>query len=82
CGVANSKALLTNVHGLNLDNWQAELAQANAPFNLGRLIRLVNPEDPRYKNLIGKFVILPLVNRRIPIVGDEHADMEKGTGCV
>ncbi|MBL4630456.1 MAG: valine--tRNA ligase, partial [Paraglaciecola sp.] len=42
----------------------------------------VNPEDPRYKNLIGKFIDLPLVNRRIPIVGDEHADMEKGTGCV
>lgn len=42
----------------------------------------VNPEDPRYKDLIGKNVILPLVNRSIPIVGDEHADMEKGTGCV
>ncbi|MEW6990183.1 valine--tRNA ligase [Colwelliaceae bacterium 6441] len=42
----------------------------------------VNPEDPRYKNLIGKKVLLPLVNRLIPIVGDEHADMEKGTGCV
>ena len=42
----------------------------------------VNPEDDRYKALIGKDVILPLVNRRIPIVGDEHADMEKGTGCV
>ncbi|MCL6269059.1 valine--tRNA ligase [Sansalvadorimonas sp. 2012CJ34-2] len=42
----------------------------------------VNPEDPRYKDLIGKDVVLPLVNRRIPIVGDEHADMEKGTGCV
>ena len=42
----------------------------------------VNPEDPRYKDLIGKFLVLPLVNRRIPIVGDEHADMEKGTGCV
>ncbi|WP_448553358.1 valine--tRNA ligase [Thalassotalea montiporae] len=42
----------------------------------------VNPEDPRYKDLIGKFVELPLVGRRIPIVGDEHADMEKGTGCV
>ncbi|OON39151.1 valine--tRNA ligase [Izhakiella australiensis] len=42
----------------------------------------VNPEDPRYKDLIGKFVLLPLVNRRIPVVGDEHADMEKGTGCV
>ncbi len=42
----------------------------------------VNPEDPRYKNLIGKEIILPIVGRRIPIVGDEHADMEKGTGCV
>ncbi|GAA3908801.1 valine--tRNA ligase [Gibbsiella dentisursi] len=42
----------------------------------------VNPEDPRYKDLIGKEIILPLVNRRIRIVGDEHADMEKGTGCV
>ncbi|MDE9444751.1 valine--tRNA ligase [Xenorhabdus bovienii] len=42
----------------------------------------VNPEDPRYKDLIGKEIILPLMNRRIPILGDEHADMEKGTGCV
>ncbi|MFP1919783.1 valine--tRNA ligase [Lonsdalea quercina] len=42
----------------------------------------VNPEDPRYKDLIGKDVILPLVGRRIPILADEHADMEKGTGCV
>lgn len=42
----------------------------------------VNPEDPRYKGLIGKKVLLPLVNRLIPIVGDDHADMEKGTGCV
>ncbi|WP_289281444.1 MULTISPECIES: valine--tRNA ligase [unclassified Methylophaga] len=42
----------------------------------------VNPEDPRYKDLIGKEILLPLVNRRIPIVGDEHADMEKGTGAV
>ncbi|MGE9552695.1 valine--tRNA ligase [Erwinia amylovora] len=42
----------------------------------------VNPEDPRYKDLIGKFVVLPFVDRRIPIVSDEHADMEKGTGCV
>ena len=42
----------------------------------------VNPEDPRYKDLIGKQVLLPLVNRLIPIVGDDHADMDKGTGCV
>lgn len=42
----------------------------------------VNPRDPRFKSLIGQHILLPLVNRRIPIVGDEHADMEKGTGCV
>ncbi|MDG1733238.1 MAG: valine--tRNA ligase [Thalassotalea sp.] len=42
----------------------------------------VNPEDPRYKDLIGKNILLPLVNRLIPIVGDDHADIEKGTGCV
>ncbi|MHA2939176.1 valine--tRNA ligase [Vibrio sp. RC27] len=42
----------------------------------------VNPEDPRYKDLIGKEILLPIVNRLIPIVSDEHADMEKGTGCV
>ncbi|NIG62816.1 MAG: valine--tRNA ligase [Serratia symbiotica] len=42
----------------------------------------VNLEDPRYKDLIGKEIILPLVGRRIRIVGDEHADMGKGTGCM
>ena len=49
---------------------------------LGDTAVAVNPEDPRYKNLIGKFIALPLTGRRIPIIGDEHADMEKGTGCV
>ncbi|MCD9530276.1 valine--tRNA ligase [Photobacterium carnosum] len=42
----------------------------------------VNPEDPRYKDLIGKEIILPIIGRRIPILGDEHADIDKGTGCV
>lgn len=42
----------------------------------------VNQEDERYADLVGKELILPLVNRRIPIIADEHADMEKGTGCV
>ena len=42
----------------------------------------VNPKDERYKDLIGKHIVLPLVNRLIPIVGDDHADMDKGTGCV
>ena len=42
----------------------------------------VNPEDERYKHLIGKKVILPVLNKEIPIVADEHADPEFGTGCV
>ena len=42
----------------------------------------VNPKDKRYKHLIGKNVILPIVGKKIQIIGDEHADIEKGTGCV
>ncbi|MDD4608190.1 MAG: valine--tRNA ligase [Bacilli bacterium] len=42
----------------------------------------VNPKDDRYKDLIGKNVILPIVNKKIPIIADIHADMEKGTGVV
>lgn len=42
CGIANSKALLTNVHGIDMAQWRESLAQASEPFNLGRLIRLVN----------------------------------------
>ncbi|MBB3139522.1 valine--tRNA ligase [Halomonas organivorans] len=49
---------------------------------LGDSAVAVNPEDPRYASLVGKFVDLPLVGRRIPVVADEHADMDKGSGCV
>lgn len=42
----------------------------------------VNAEDPRYQSVIGKFVTLPLTGRRIPIVADEHADPELGSGAV
>jgi valyl-tRNA synthetase len=42
----------------------------------------VNPEDERYKHLIGKKVVLPIVNREIPIFADEYVDMEFGTGAV
>ena len=42
----------------------------------------VNPEDERYKDIVGKTCILPLVNKEIPIVADEYVDMEFGTGCV
>ena len=42
----------------------------------------VNEKDKRYKKFVGKNVILPLVNKPIPVITDEHADMEKGTGAV
>ncbi len=42
----------------------------------------VSEDDPRYANLIGKTVILPIVGREIPVITDEHADPEKGTGAV
>ncbi len=42
----------------------------------------VNPGDERYKDMVGKTVILPLVNKEIPIVADDYAEMEFGTGCV
>lgn len=43
---------------------------------------MVNPSDIRYAHLIGKSVVLPLLNREIPIIADEAVDMEFGTGCV
>jgi valyl-tRNA synthetase len=49
---------------------------------LGDAAVAVNPSDERYKHLIGKRVQLPLTDRTIPIVGDEHADPELGSGCV
>jgi valyl-tRNA synthetase len=49
---------------------------------LGDTAVAINAKDERYNALVGKEIMLPLVNRRITIVADDHADMEKGTGCV
>ena len=49
---------------------------------LGDTAVAVHPQNERLKHLIGKFAILPLVGRRIPIIGDDYADPEKGTGAV
>lgn len=49
---------------------------------LGDTAIAVNPLDKRYNSLIGKYVIVPLVNRIIPIISDQYADINKGTGCV
>jgi valyl-tRNA synthetase len=49
---------------------------------LGDTAVAVNPNDERYQDIIGKFVLLPLTNRKIPIIADEYVDLEFGTGCV
>ena len=48
----------------------------------GDMAVAVNPNDDRYKNLIGKNIILPFVGRKIPVLADEYVDMEFGTGCL
>lgn len=63
------------------DNY-LEIATTRPETMFGDTAVAVNPEDERYKHLIGKNVILPIVNKKIPIVGDIHADPEFGTGCV
>ncbi len=59
-----------------------ELATTRPETMLGDTAVAINGEDPRYTHLHGCHVILPLLNKEIPIVCDEHADMEKGTGVV
>ncbi len=49
---------------------------------LGDTAVAVHPEDERYRDLVGREVVLPLTGRRVPIVADEHSDPEKGTGAV
>ena len=59
-----------------------EVATTRPETLFGDTAVAVNPNDERYKDLIGKNVVLPIVNKLIPIVGDEHADPEFGTGIV
>ncbi|MCK5844242.1 MAG: class I tRNA ligase family protein, partial [Victivallales bacterium] len=59
-----------------------EIATTRPETMLGDTAVAVNPEDPRYKDIIGKTIDLPLTSRIIPVVADEHADPEFGTGCV
>ena len=59
-----------------------EVATTRPETLFGDTAVAVNPKDERYNKLIGKNVILPIVNKLIPIIGDEHADMDFGTGVV
>ncbi len=59
-----------------------EIATTRPETMFGDTAVAVNPDDPRYKHLIGRKIKLPLTDREIPIIGDVHADPAKGTGCV
>lgn len=59
-----------------------QVATTRPETMLGDTAIAVNPDDERYKDLVGKTVILPLMNREIPIVADDYVDMEFGTGMV
>ncbi|WP_445772711.1 valine--tRNA ligase [Shewanella sp.] len=59
-----------------------EVATTRPETMLGDSAVAVHPDDERYQSLIGKFILLPIVNRLIPIVADDYVDMEFGTGCV
>ncbi|EQC48328.1 valine--tRNA ligase, partial [Bacteriovorax sp. BSW11_IV] len=59
-----------------------EVATTRPETLLGDTAVAVNPNDDRFKHLIGKTAIVPICNREVPIIGDEHVDIEKGTGCL
>jgi len=59
-----------------------EVATTRPETMLGDTAVAVNPQDERYKHLIGKTLTLPIMQREIPVIGDEYVDLEFGTGCV
>ena len=59
-----------------------EIATTRPETMLGDTAVAVNPEDERYKDLVGKMLKLPLTDREIPVIADAYVDMEFGTGCV
>ena len=59
-----------------------EIATTRPETILGDSAVAVNPNDKRYKNFIGKEIIVPVVGRKVPIIADEYVDMEFGTGCL
>lgn len=70
--------------GARLDDGRdyLEVATTRPETMLADMAVAVNPADERYASVVGKHVILPLTGRRIPVIADEHADPELGSGCV
>jgi valyl-tRNA synthetase len=81
----------TEVHGRlwfirypleDADGRHVTVATTRPETMLGDTAVAVHPDDPRYRDLIGRHAVLPLVGRRLPIVGDEYSDPDKGSGAV
>ena len=64
------------------ENEYIEVATTRPETMLGDTAVAVHPEDDRYKHLVGKTCILPIMNKEIPIIADDFVEMEFGTGCV
>ncbi len=88
--LSNEEVIYKDVEGAfyhlkyNVENSEEylEVATTRPETLFGDTAVAVNPNDERYKHLIGKNVILPIINKMIPIIADEHADPEFGTGVV
>ena len=75
------------ISGISVTRWPTvpgyiEVATTRPETMLGDTAVAVNPEDERYRTIIGKEVILPVMNRKIPIIADAYVDMSFGTGAV
>ncbi|AKC60217.1 valine--tRNA ligase [Blochmannia endosymbiont of Camponotus (Colobopsis) obliquus] len=73
--------LADGIQTINKSNYLV-VATTRPETIFGDVAIAINPMDHRYNNLIGKFVILPIINHRIPIIADKKIDLQQGTGCV
>ncbi|CAN5171654.1 valine--tRNA ligase [soil metagenome] len=81
----NDKEVEGNLYHIKFpvkDGGEIIIATTRPETYLGDVAVMVHPKDKRYKGLIGKTVVLPIINREIPIIADEYVDMKFGTGAV
>ena len=78
----NSKLYFVRYKIKDSDDEWIQIATTRPETILGDSAICINPNDPRYKHLAGKEVLVPLIDRTIPIIFDEYVDMDFGTGCL
>jgi valyl-tRNA synthetase len=77
----NSKLFYVKYKILDSDDYLI-VATVRPETIMGDVAIAVNPKDERYKHLVGKMVLVPFVNREVPIIADSYVDLEFGTGCL